>query len=165
MLGNLVGTMCMLRRLGGSLQSCGPPSTAQVRTCMRTPPTSFPLCFPQCSGSDIDSEHARRLGGEVLEAVLRTQLGCFFAANLVASFSTGITLATKALFLGQLSPSETSTLSEVGARRLSGGLASRALAGGLGMCVCAAVPTGQCPALQLSVGATWVLLSESAGRF
>ncbi len=68
-----------------------------------------------CSGgADVDLVGARRLGGEVLEAASRTQLGTFFAASLAAGCAAGLTLATKALFLGQLSETETSRLAEVG---------------------------------------------------
>ncbi|KAL4452104.1 hypothetical protein ABPG75_007766 [Micractinium tetrahymenae] len=63
-------------------------------------------------GADVDLDDARRLGGEVLEAASRTQLGTFFAASLAAGCAAGVTLATKALFLGQLSEIETSRLAE-----------------------------------------------------
>lgn len=57
--------------------------------------------------------HAKRLGGTVLRILLQTRLGALCAASLAAGCSGLVTLAMKAVFLGQLSPSETSQLSEV----------------------------------------------------
>ena len=62
-------------------------------------------------------DDAKRVGGEALDAVLRTQPGVFFAGALAAGCYAAVTLATKALFLGQLSASEASQLAEVGAGR------------------------------------------------
>jgi hypothetical protein len=76
-------------------------------------------------------DDAKRVGGEALDAVLRTQPGVFFAGALAAGCYAAVTLATKALFLGQLSASEASQLAEVGAgsggRRAAMGLAGRLL--------------------------------------
>jgi hypothetical protein len=56
--------------------------------------------------------HAKRLGGTVLRILLQTRLGALCAASLAAGCSGLVTLGTKAVFLGQLSPSESSQLSE-----------------------------------------------------
>ena len=102
-----------------------PPPSA---TCPRSQPPL--LVLPHCSGSsDIDMDDAKRVGGEALEAVLRTQLGVFAAGALAAGCCAAVTLATKALFLGQLSASEASQLAEVGADGGSGGASNGA--GGL----------------------------------
>ena len=91
----------------------------------KLPQQAMPLIFPGpirftlhssipnlCSGYDIDRNNAKRLAFATLEAVLQTQLGVFFAANLAAGCYAGFTLVTKTLFLGQLTTSETSQLSE-----------------------------------------------------
>jgi hypothetical protein len=68
---------------------------------------------PRCSGYDrVDCTYAKRLALTSLEAVLQTQLGVFFAANLAASCYAGSALATKALFLGRLTAYETSQLAD-----------------------------------------------------
>ncbi|KAI7842210.1 hypothetical protein COHA_004123 [Chlorella ohadii] len=67
----------------------------------------------QLSGGEVDMGfHAKRLGGTVLRILLQTRLGALCAASLAAGCSGLVTLATKAVFLGQLSPSESSQLSE-----------------------------------------------------
>lgn len=56
---------------------------------------------------------AKRLGGTILRILLQTRLGALCAASLAAGCSGLLTLAVKAVFLGQLSPTESSQLSEV----------------------------------------------------
>lgn len=63
------------------------------------------------------AHHAKRLGGTALRILLQTRLGALCAASLAFCCSGLVTLATKAVFLGQLSPSESSELSEVRGRR------------------------------------------------
>lgn len=64
------------------------------------------------SGHDFDASSAKRLALTVLEAVLQTQLGVFFAANFAAGFYATFFLITKTLFLGQLTASESAQLAE-----------------------------------------------------
>ncbi len=89
--------------------------------------------------------HAKRLGGTVLRILLQTRLGALCAASLAAGCSGLVTLATKAVFLGQLSPSESSQLSEV--RRLDAGCwAGVKRTGALGGGASSPVPAQQgCP--------------------
>lgn len=68
--------------------------------------------YPCCSGHDFDASSAKRLALTVLEAVLQTQLGVFFAANFAAGFYATFFLITKTLFLGQLTASESAQLAE-----------------------------------------------------
>lgn len=85
------------------------------RRCRATlhPPTP-PVPAPR-SGGNVDLERAKRLGGHGLRLVLSTHLGMLCTGLAGGGLLAAVTLATKALFLGQLSATESSQLTEVGA--------------------------------------------------
>lgn len=65
------------------------------------------------SGDEIDLGHAKRVGGDLWRCLLQSHWGLLAASSLAANFYAGAALATKALFLGTLTATESSQLTEV----------------------------------------------------
>ena len=111
-----------------------PPSCLAATSCSPlTHPRTLPSAAAARSGADTDLTDARRAGEDAATAVLRTQLGTFFLANLAAACCCAVAGATKTLFLGQLTTGETTKLAEVRRPRRSAAQTHRPLACVLGL--------------------------------